>query len=97
MRRILYFDGILFWFFGVFKMVYILAPLMFLLFGIHSLKTDLWSITSFWSPAFLGSYLSFKAVSDRRPQYELEPYLRYIDGAAHGDIGLVGIHFQKAV
>lgn len=66
MQRILYFDGILFWFFGVFKMVYILAPLLFLLFGIHSLKTDLWSITSFWLPAFLGSYLSFKAVSDRQ-------------------------------
>ncbi|MED1737945.1 glycosyltransferase [Bacillus swezeyi] len=66
MQRLLYFDGILFWFFGVFKMVYILAPLLFLLFGIHSLKTDLWSITSFWLPAFLGSYLSFKAVSDRQ-------------------------------
>ncbi|MDA1476849.1 glycosyltransferase [Bacillus changyiensis] len=66
MQRILYFDGILFWFFGVFKMVYILAPLLFLLFGIHSLKTNVFEITMFWLPAFLSSYLSFKSVSDKQ-------------------------------
>nr|WP_236809747.1 glycosyltransferase family 2 protein [Bacillus glycinifermentans] len=66
MQRVLYFDGILFWFFGVFKMVYILTPILFLLCGIHSLDADVWSITAFWLPAFLSSYLSFKAVSDRQ-------------------------------
>lgn len=47
-------------------MVYILTPILFLLCGIHSLDADVWSITAFWLPAFLSSYLSFKAVSDRQ-------------------------------
>ncbi|MCO7176155.1 glycosyltransferase [Sporolactobacillus kofuensis] len=63
MQRILYLDGLIYWFFGLFKMIYILAPLAFVLLGIYSLNTDLISILEFWLPSFLGSFLSFKIVS----------------------------------
>ncbi|WP_445491808.1 glycosyltransferase [Niallia sp. 03133] len=63
MQRILYFDGILYWFFGVYKMIYVLAPLLFLLFGIHSLNATLSSIFVFWLPSFLSSYLAFRIIS----------------------------------
>ncbi|WP_445505496.1 glycosyltransferase [Niallia sp. 03091] len=66
MQRILYFDGILYWFFGVYKMIYMLAPLLFLLFGIHSLDASLYSLFVFWMPSFLSSYLAFKHISNQK-------------------------------
>lgn len=63
MQRLLYIDGIVYWFFGIFKLVYILAPLIYMLFGVYFLKTDLYSLACFWLPSFLGSYLTFRLVS----------------------------------
>ncbi|CAM3302499.1 PilZ domain-containing protein [Sporolactobacillus spathodeae] len=53
----------IYWFFGIFKTIYILAPLAFLLLGIYSLQTNLISVLTFWLPSFFGSYLSFRIVS----------------------------------
>lgn len=66
MQRILYMDGLLYWFFGIFKTIYILAPLLFLLLGIYSLQTNLIGVLTFWLPSFLGSYLSFRVVSKQK-------------------------------
>ena len=65
-QRWLYLDGVVYWYFGVFKMVYVLAPLMFLLFGIPALDTNLESLAVFWLPAFIASMFSFRIVADRR-------------------------------
>ncbi|WP_239984769.1 glycosyltransferase [Sporolactobacillus pectinivorans] len=66
MQRLLYLDGLVYWFFGLFKLVYIAAPLAFLLFGIYSLKTDILSIITFWIPFFLSTMLAFRVVSKRQ-------------------------------
>ncbi|TGA98535.1 glycosyltransferase [Sporolactobacillus shoreae] len=66
MQRLLYMDGLIYWFFGLFKLVYVAAPLAFLLLGIYSLKTDIFSIIIFWLPFFLGTVLAFRIVSKRQ-------------------------------
>ncbi|HKJ11380.1 MAG TPA: glycosyltransferase [Ornithinimicrobium sp.] len=65
-QRWLYLDGVVYWYFGVFKLVYVLVPLMFLMFGIPALDTDLESLAVFWFPAFIASMLSFRIVADRK-------------------------------
>ncbi|MGE6630402.1 glycosyltransferase [Bacillus sp. NPDC077027] len=66
MQRVLYLDGIVYWFNGLFKMIYILTPILFLLFGIQSFWADFKSIFLFWLPAFFSSYLAFKLVSNQK-------------------------------
>lgn len=62
-QKILYVDGIHYWFSGMYKMIYLLAPIWFLLFGFNSLDTTLEGILYFWLPAFLASQLAFNRVS----------------------------------
>ncbi|MGG1593079.1 glycosyltransferase family 2 protein [Terribacillus saccharophilus] len=66
MQRLLYMDGIHYWFFGIYKMVYLLAPLLFLLFSIYSLQTDFTTLVMFWLPAFLSSQLAFRRMADNK-------------------------------
>lgn len=66
MQRVLYLDGIVYWFNGLFKMIYILTPILFLLFGIQSFWADFQSVFMFWLPAFFSSYLAFKLVSNQK-------------------------------
>ncbi|MFP7492460.1 glycosyltransferase [Terribacillus saccharophilus] len=66
MQRLLYMDGIHYWFFGIYKMVYLLAPLLFLLFSIYSLQTDFSTLLMFWLPAFLSSQLAFRRMADNK-------------------------------
>ncbi|WP_395894766.1 PilZ domain-containing protein [Bacillus safensis subsp. safensis] len=47
-------------------MIYILTPILFLLFGIQSFWADFQSIFMFWLPAFFSSYLAFKLVSNQK-------------------------------
>ncbi|MDG5472350.1 glycosyltransferase [Jeotgalibacillus sp. ET6] len=66
MQRLLYMDGINYWFFGVYKMIYLLAPLLFLVFGIYSLDTEFLALLAFWLPAFISSQLAFRLLSDQK-------------------------------
>lgn len=66
MQRVLYADGIHYWFFGVYKMIFLLAPLLFLVFNIYSLEINFIELFMYWAPAFLTSQLIFKAVSNKR-------------------------------
>ncbi|XKK19261.1 hypothetical protein HFP67_24315 [Bacillus sp. CB102A.1] len=52
MQRLLYADGIHYWFFGVYKMIFLLAPLLFLVFDIYSLEINFMHLFMFWAPAF---------------------------------------------
>ncbi|TSB45449.1 glycosyltransferase [Alkalicoccobacillus porphyridii] len=66
MQRLLYMDGIHYWFFGLYKMVFLLAPLLFLVFNIYSLEVSFNELLWFWVPAFLSSQLMFKALADKK-------------------------------
>lgn len=85
MQKLLYLDGIHYWFFGIYKMVYLLAPLLFLLFSIYSIQTDFKTLLIFWFPAFFSSMLAFKRMADNKRSviwshiYEvsLAPFMAY--------------------
>ncbi|MBZ6003733.1 glycosyltransferase [Leuconostoc gelidum subsp. aenigmaticum] len=65
-QRILYVDGIHYWFSGIYKMIFLLAPLLFLIFGQYSLQTNLNQILIFWLPSFLSSQLAFNLVAEKK-------------------------------
>lgn len=65
-QKVLYIDGIHYWFSGMYKMIFLLAPIAFLVFGQYSLQTDLKSILLFWLPSFISSQLAFNLVADKK-------------------------------
>lgn len=69
MQRWLYWDGFVYWYFGVFKMVYLLTPVLFLLFGVFALNTSLEGLAVFWLPSFVCSMLCFGIVVGRRRSF----------------------------
>lgn len=62
-QKLLYLDGIHYWFSGIYKMIYLLAPICFLLLGFYSLNANFQGILYFWLPSFLVSQLAFNRVS----------------------------------
>ncbi len=66
MQKLLYMDGIHYWFFGIYKMVFLLAPLLFLVFNIYSLDVAFSQLLWFWVPAFISSQLMFKTVANKK-------------------------------
>lgn len=65
-QRIIYFDGVMYWFFGVQKMIYILAPLIYLIFGIILLNARVIDLLLFFVPSFLSSVLFFRSAVGKR-------------------------------
>ncbi len=69
MQRWLYADGILYWHFGIFKFVFVLAPLVYLLGGIPVVNANVPSILVFWLPYFVASFVSISALSQNRRSF----------------------------
>lgn len=69
MQRWLYADGVVYWHFGIFKLIFILAPLVYLIGGISVVNADISSILVFWAPYFLASFVSMSAVSQGRRSF----------------------------
>lgn len=66
MQRWLYSDAVVYWYFGVFKLIYILAPILFLLFGVTALHTSIQALLVFWLPSYLSVMLCFSIIAGRR-------------------------------
>ncbi|WP_284296318.1 glycosyltransferase family 2 protein [Leuconostoc litchii] len=66
MQRLIYTDGIHYWFSGIYKLIFLLAPIFFLVFGLYSLETNLEQILTFWLPSFVASQLAFNLVSEKK-------------------------------
>ncbi len=64
-QRLIYTDGFIYWFFGVQKMIYILCPILYLLFGTVILNASMTDLFVFWLPSFLASVLTFRAMSQK--------------------------------
>ncbi|MCJ1978146.1 glycosyltransferase family 2 protein [Lactococcus paracarnosus] len=62
-QKFLYMDGIHYWFSGIYKMIFMLAPLWFVLLGFYSLNATFTGILIFWLPSFFASQLAFNRVS----------------------------------
>lgn len=65
MQRVIYIDGLVYWFFGVQKMIYLLCPLVYLIFGTTILHASILSLLLFWFPSYLASLLSYRVLTNK--------------------------------
>ena len=52
MQRLIYFDGVLYWFFGFQKLIYIIGPILLLLFGLPIYYSDVFTMLLFFVPMY---------------------------------------------
>ncbi|BCJ86011.1 glycosyltransferase family 2 protein [Effusibacillus dendaii] len=65
MQRILYMTSFVYWYSGIGKMIFISAPLLFLIFGIPVLNTTLSGLLGFWLPHFILSGIVFRVCTNK--------------------------------
>jgi cellulose synthase (UDP-forming) len=83
MQRLICFDGVLYWFFGLQKMIYFLGPILFLFTGIPIVFVDVFTMMMFFIPTYYISTLIFTLFSHKSRTYiwahiyesALSPYL----------------------
>lgn len=66
MQKWFYLDGVMFWYAGLYKLIFLLSPFLYLVFNISSLKTTLAQLVIFWLPAFLSGSLMYKSVARKK-------------------------------
>ena len=64
-QKISYFDGVLYWFSSIQKMIYIIAPLLYLSFNISILNAKIDSLLNVFIPYFLSQILIFRSLSSK--------------------------------
>lgn len=57
-QRVVYTTGSLYWYFGVQRTIYLVAPLLYLLLGIQSLDATPTTLVAFWLPATVGASMA---------------------------------------
>lgn len=83
MQRLIYFDGVIYWFFGLQKIVYIIGPILFLLTSIPVFYADVFTMLLFFVPNYYISSLIFSLFNHKSRTYAwahiyetaLAPYL----------------------
>lgn len=60
-QRLIYLNELIYWLFGVQKMIYILSPLLYLVCGLTILNATPCGLLMLWLPAFAGLVLSFRS------------------------------------
>ncbi|MCY0880939.1 MAG: glycosyltransferase, partial [Firmicutes bacterium] len=65
-QRFIYLAGTIYWYVGVQKAVYVAAPVLFLLFGLISLHTNISLLAILWLPYFLSVVLTYKRLAGRK-------------------------------
>lgn len=83
MQRLIYFDGVLYWFFGLQKLIYYLGPILFLLTGIPAFYANVYTMLMFFVPTYYISTLIFRMFNHKNRTYiwahiyesALAPYL----------------------
>lgn len=63
MQRLLYFDGIIYWFFGLQKLIYIVCPIFFLFTGIPIFRSDLFTMLLIFLPTYMLAMSTFRLFS----------------------------------
>lgn len=61
-QRLIYFDGLVYWFFGVQKLIFVLCPLIYMIFNVVILKASVHDLLLFWFPSFSASVLTFRTL-----------------------------------
>lgn len=61
-QKLIYLDGVVYWFFGVQKMIYLLCPLIYLIFGTIILKAKAIDLILVFLPSYVASFLTFRSL-----------------------------------
>lgn len=61
-QKIAYTDGVLYWFSSIQKMIFLIAPLLFLLFGTKIIDADVKELLALFIPYILGQIFTFKSL-----------------------------------
>jgi cellulose synthase (UDP-forming) len=85
MQRLIYFDGVLYWFFGLQKIIYTIGPILFLLLGIPIYYADVFTMLLFFVPMYFSSSTIFTLFNHKSRTYTwahiyetaLAPYLAF--------------------
>jgi len=64
-QKLIYLDGFVYWMFGLQKMVYIVSPLLFLLFRVIIFTANGWDLLLIFLPHFISTSLYFKSISGK--------------------------------
>jgi len=83
MQRLIYFDGVLYWFFGLQKIIYNIGPILLLITGIPIYYSDVFTMLVFFVPTYYSATLIFKLFNHKTRNYTwahiyetaLAPYL----------------------
>lgn len=62
-QKIAYIDGLIYWFSSLQKIIYIIAPIAYLLFGILSIRASLWELLPYYIPFLVSQMIVFKVLS----------------------------------
>ncbi len=63
-QKILYFSSLSYWFFGFRRIIYLISPILFVLFNIKILDAALIQVLVFWLPMFLVNHYTFRYFSE---------------------------------
>lgn len=66
MQKLFYLDGVLYWFYGIYKLIYIICPLLYILFNIYSIEAVFMNLLLFWIPSYLSGKLVFKSIAGKK-------------------------------
>jgi cellulose synthase (UDP-forming) len=83
MQRLIYMDGVMYWFFGLQKIIYYIGPMLFLLIGIPIYYSDVFTMLLFFVPTYYSASLIFTLFGHKSRTYTwahiyesaLAPYL----------------------
>lgn len=64
MQKLLYSATISYWFFGIRRLIYITAPLFYILMGVTVLKASVYEVLIFWAPMYLVNHYTFRYFSE---------------------------------
>ncbi len=64
-QRIAYFDGLLYWFSSIQKMIYLSIPIIYLLFGVTIIEASFHDLIVLFIPYIMGQLLIFKTLSPK--------------------------------
>ena len=64
-QKLIYLDGFVYWMFGLQKMVYIVSPLLFLLFRVIIFTANGWDLLLIFLPHFISTSLYFKSIAGK--------------------------------
>jgi cellulose synthase (UDP-forming) len=60
MQKLMYFSALSYWYFGIWRFIFLLAPILYSVFGIVVLTASVLSILEIWLPMFILTNITFK-------------------------------------